>query len=183
MISKQWPQVQWPYSATEQKQQQVGAPSNETKDKPVEGYDNPLGYFTVIKHVYNDPNLRISLFCKPGVKIVASCQINGSSLPNACLVGIEYIIPAKVYNSLHKEEKPNWFMIKKILATTVQGQFPELNAQHVNAVPQHLLGNYCKVILTWNPLDNLPTSSPRTEDLQKLFVVNQTSTNSSSTSK
>ena len=28
------------------------------------------GYFTVIKHVYNDPNLRVSLFCKPGVKIV-----------------------------------------------------------------------------------------------------------------
>jgi hypothetical protein len=42
MISQQWPQVQWPYSATEQKQQQVGAPSNETKNKPVEGYDNPL---------------------------------------------------------------------------------------------------------------------------------------------
>jgi hypothetical protein len=81
MISKQWPQVQWPYSAAEQKQQQVGAPSNETKNKPVEGYDNPLGYFTFIKHVYNDPNLRIGLFCKPGVKIVAACQINGSSLP------------------------------------------------------------------------------------------------------
>jgi hypothetical protein len=59
MISQQWPQVQWPYSATEQKQQQVGAPSNETN---------------------------------------------------------------------------------KILATTVQGQFPELNAQQANAVLQHLLG-------------------------------------------
>ena len=161
----------------------VGAPSNVTKNKPVEGYDNPQGYFTVIKHVYNDPNLKLSLFCKPGVKIVATCQIYDSSLPNARLVGIEYIITAKNYNSLPTEEKPNWFIINKALATTVQGQFPELNAQQTNAVLQHLLGNYGKVILTWNPLDNLPTSSPRTENLQNLFVVNQTSTNSSSTSK
>jgi hypothetical protein len=132
----------------------VGAPSNETKNKPVQGYDNPQGYFTVIKHVYNDPNLRLGLFCKPGVMIVATCQIYDSSFPNARLVGIEYIITAKDYNSLPSEEKPNWFVINKILATTVQGQFPELNAQQINVVLQHLLGNYGKVILTWNPLDN-----------------------------
>jgi Protein of unknown function (DUF1264) len=125
----------------------------------------------------------LACFCKPGVKIVATCQIYGSSLPNARLVGIEYIITAKVCNSLPKEEKPNWFIINKILATTVQGQFLELNAQQAKAALQHLLGNYCKVILTWNPLDNLLTSSPRTENLQNLFVVNQSSTNSSSTSK
>ena len=139
-----------------------------TKNKPVEGYDNPQGYFTVIKHVYNDPNLKLSLFCKPGVKIVATCQIYDSSLPTARLVGIEYIITAKNYNSLPTEEKPNWFIINKALATTVQGQFPELNAQQTNAVLQHLLGNYGKVILTWNPLDNLPTSSPRTESTKPI---------------
>ncbi|MGB6671112.1 MAG: DUF1264 domain-containing protein [Candidatus Nitrosopolaris sp.] len=161
----------------------VGAPSNATKNKPVEGYDNPQGYLTVIKHVYNDPNLRLSLFCKPGINIVATCQIYDSSLANARLVGIEYIITAKDYNSLPTEEKANWYIINKALATTVQGQFPELNAQQINAVLQHLLGNYGKVILTWNPLDSLPTSSPRTENLQNLFVVSQTSTNSSSTSK
>jgi hypothetical protein len=35
------------------------APSNTNKEKPVEGYDSPQGYFTAIKHVYNDPNLRL----------------------------------------------------------------------------------------------------------------------------
>ncbi len=40
-------------------------------------------------------------------------------------------------------------------------------------VLQHLLGNYGKIILTWNPLDNLPTAAPKTENLQNLFVVNQ----------
>jgi hypothetical protein len=76
-----------------------------------------------------------------------------------------------------------FFIIDNQLGTAVQGQFPELNAQQINAVLQHLLGNYGKVILTWNPLDSLPSSSPRTVNLQNLFVVNQTSTNSSSTSK
>jgi hypothetical protein len=161
----------------------VGAPSNVTKNKPVEGYDNPQGYLTVIKHVYNDPNLRLSLFCKLGVTIVATCQMYDSSSPNAHLVGIEYIITAKAYNSLPTEDKPNWYIIDKKLGTAVQGQFPELNAQQINAVLQHLIGNYGKLILTWNPLDNLPTSSPRTENLQNLFVLNHTSTNSSTTSK
>jgi hypothetical protein len=162
----------------------TSAPSNATKNKPVEGYDSSQGYFTVIKHVYNDPNLRVSLFCKPGVKIVATCQIYDSSSPNtARLIGIEYIITARDYSSLPAKDKLNWYIINKALATTTQGQFPELNAQQINAVLQHLLGNYGKVILTWNPLDNLPASSPRTENLQNLFVVNQNSTNSSSTSK
>jgi hypothetical protein len=76
-----------------------------------------------------------------------------------------------------------FFIIDNKLGTAVQGQFPELNAQQINAVLQNLLGNYGKVILAWNPLDSLPSSSPRTENLQNLFVVNQTSTNSSSTSK
>jgi hypothetical protein len=79
------------------------------------------GYLTVIKHVYNDPNLRLSLFCKPGVNIVATCQIYDSSLVNARLVGIEYIITAKDYNSLPTEEKANWYIIDKVLASTVQG--------------------------------------------------------------
>ena len=115
-------QVQWFYSAAEAEAgtaaPSVGAPSNATKNKPVEGYDNPQGYLTVIKHVYNDPNLRLSLFCKPGINIVATCQIYDSSLANARLVGIEYIITAKDYNSLPTEEKANWYIINKALATT-----------------------------------------------------------------
>ena len=71
-----------------------------------------------------NPNLRVSLFCKPGVKIVATCQIYDGSLPNAHLVGIEYIITANDYNSLPSEEKPTWYIIDKKLATTIEGQYP-----------------------------------------------------------
>ena len=135
-------------------------PSNATNSKPVAGYDNPQGYFTAIRHVYNDPNLRVNVFCKPGVKTIATCQIYDSSSSNADLIGIEYIITPKDYNSLPANEKPNWYIIDKALATTVQGQFPQLNTQQINIVLQHLLGNYGKIVLTWNPLDNLPITAP-----------------------
>ncbi len=157
--------------------QQVAKPLSSSPDtnkaKPVEGYDSPQGYFTAIKHVYNDPSLRVSVFCKPGVKIVATCQIYDSNSTNATLIGIEYIITAKDYNSLPGTEKANWYLINNALANTVQGQFPELSEQQVNVVLQHLLGNYGKTTLLWNPKDGLPTS-PRVENLQTLFVANRT---------
>jgi Protein of unknown function (DUF1264) len=158
----------------------AGIPSNVAKNMPVTGYDT---YNTAIKHVYNDPNLKVGTFCKPGVRIVATCQIYDGSSPTARLIGIEYIITAKDYNTLPTNEKPNWYVVNKALGTTVQARFPGLNTQQINAIVQHLAGNYGKMILTWNPLDNVPASEPRTENLQNLFVVNQTSTNSTSTTK
>lgn len=164
-----------PYIFTIPSEGQEGAtPSDTIKAKPIEGYDSPQGYFTAIKHVYNDPNLRVSVFCKPGVKILATCQIYDGNSTNATLIGIEYIITAKDYASLPETEKVNWYLINNALANTVQGQFPELSAQQVNVVLQHLLGNYGKTTLLWNPQDGLPTSPPRIENLQTLFVVNQT---------
>ena len=110
---------------------------------------------------------------KPDVKIVATCQIYDSSSPNtACLIGIEYIITARDYSSLPAKDKLNWHIINKALATKNRA-VSSPNAQQINMVLQHLLGNYGKIILTCNPLDNLPTSAPRTENLQHLFV-NQT---------
>jgi len=67
----------------------------------------------------------------------------------------------------------NWYPINEALSNTVQGQFPELSAQQINVVLQYLLGNYGKTILLWNPRDELPSSSPRIENLQTLFVANR----------
>lgn len=164
----------------------MGAPSNVTKNNPVEGYDSPQGYFTVIKHIYNDPNLRVSVFCKPSVKVLVTCQVYDMSLPNPRLIGVQYAITAKDYNSLPTQEKPNWYILDKNLLTQTQPRFPELTPQQINVALSHLLGNYAKLIITWNPLDNLPISADthlRTENLQNLFGVNSTSANSLSISK
>jgi hypothetical protein len=164
----------------------MGVPFNATNTKPVEGYDSPQGYFTVVKHIYNDPNLRVSVFCKPSVKVLVTCQVYDMSLSYPRLIGIQYAITPIEYNSLPPQEKPNWYILDKTLLTQTQPQFPELNAQQIHVVLPHLLGNYAKLIITWNPLDSLPVSANnhlRTENLQNLFVHNQIHTNSSSTSK
>lgn len=38
---------------------------------------------------------------------MATCQIYDSNSPNASLIGVEYIISTKDFNSLPCEEKPN----------------------------------------------------------------------------
>jgi len=164
----------------------VSATSNSIKNKPVEGYDSPQGYFTVIRHIYNDPNLRVSVFCKPSVKVLVTCQVYDMSLSYPRLIGIQYAITPGDYNSLPTQEKPNWYILDKTLLAQTHPQFPELNAQQINMVLPHLLGNYAKLIITWNPLDVLPISADnhlRTENLQNLFVANSSSTNGTLTNK
>ena len=58
----------------------------------------------------------LACFVNQALDIVTTCQIYDSSLANARLVGIEYIITAKDYNSLPTEEKANWYIIDKVLA-------------------------------------------------------------------
>ena len=108
------------------------------------------------------------------------------SLSYPRLIGIQYAITPKDYNSLPPQEKPNWYLLDKTLLAQTQPRFPELNPQQINVVLPHLLGNYAKLIITWNPLDNLPISANnhlRAENLQNLFVHNQTGTNSSSATR
>lgn len=63
-------------------------------------------------------------------------------LPSPRLIGVQYAITAKDYNSLPPEEKPNWYILDKNLLAQTQSRFPELNAQPVNAALPHLLDNY-----------------------------------------
>jgi len=73
---------------------------------------------------------------------------------------------------LTKEIAKLWYLLDQLL--------------EINVVLPHLLGNYAKLIITWNLLDNLPISANnhlRAENLQNLFVHNQTGTNSSSATR
>ena len=44
------------------------AKSNTTK--PVDGYNTPQGHLSAIRHVFDDPVLRVQHYCKPNDKIV-----------------------------------------------------------------------------------------------------------------
>src|SRR4051794_7690283 len=52
--------------------------------KPVDGYGGPpIGPSNAVRHVFDDPTLRVYHFCKPNDKIMMVCQLYDSSSPNA----------------------------------------------------------------------------------------------------
>ena len=139
-----------------------------TTAKPVDGYNTHL---SAVRHVFDDPSLRVQHYCKPNNKIAFVCQLYDSTSRNATLIGVEYIITADQYKSLPDREKPNWIDITHNRSVPM---FPELSAAQVKALFGKLMGTHGKVIITWNPRDKLPTFPPQVEQEQDAFMLNAT---------
>lgn len=147
--------------------------------KPVGGYGGPpTGQLTAVRHVFDDPTLRVYHFCKPNDKIMMVCQLYDSSSPNATLIGVEYMIDSKTYQALPDREKPNWHYHKEeFKPDRADPKFPLLSDQQQKEWLEKLSESYGKVILTWNPLDTLPVFPPQIQQVQHPFMVNQTVNN------
>lgn len=143
---------------------------------PVDGYGGPpTGPLTAVRHVFDDPTLRVYHFCKPNDKIMMICQLYDSSSPNATLIGVEYMIDSKTYQTIPDREKPNWHYHKEEFSPDrANPVFPLLNDQQQKEWLKKLSESYGKVILTWNPLDKLPVYPPQIQQVQHPFMVNQT---------
>lgn len=143
--------------------------------KPVDGYNKPDGHVNAIRHVFNDPGLRVEHFCKPDKKIVITCQLYDSTTQNGTLIGVEYIITADQYKTLPDREKPYWHHHKLEFATNIADpKFPELSTQEAGAQMKKLMDTYGKVIITWNPRDTLPVFPPQVILVDHPFMVNST---------
>jgi hypothetical protein len=70
---------------------------------------------TAVRHVFDDPTLRVWHFCKPNDKMMV-CQLYDSNSPNATLIGVEYMITADVYKNILDRDKPNWHSHKEEFA-------------------------------------------------------------------
>ncbi len=152
--------------------QQQNATSGE---KPVDGYNLPQGHITAIRHVFDDPSLRVHHYCKMSDKIFLVCQLYDSESQNATLIGMEYIITHEQYNSLPDREKPNWHYHKiEFAPNRADPKFPELNAQQTQSEMMKAMDTYGKVIITWNPNDNLPAFPPQEQQVEHPFMVNAT---------
>jgi len=147
--------------------------------KPVDGYGGPpTGPMTAVRHVFDDPTLRVYHFCKPNDKIMMVCQLYDSSSPNATLIGVEYMIDSKTYQALPDREKPNWHYHKEEFSPDkANPKFPLLNEQQQKDWMVKLSESYGKVILNWNPMDKLPVYPPQVQQVQHPFMVNQTVSN------
>lgn len=148
--------------------------------KPVDGYGGPpTGPLTAIRHVFDDPTLRVYHFCKPNDKIMMLCQLYDSCSPNATLIGVEYMIDSKTYQVLPDREKPNWHYHKEEFSPDrANPKFPLLNDQQQKEWLLKLSESYGRVILNWNPMDTLPIFPPEVQQVQHPFMVNQTVNNS-----
>jgi hypothetical protein len=56
----------------------------------------PSGPLTAVRHVFDDPSLRVWHFCKPNDKIMMVCQLYDSNSPNATLIGVESRVAAVI---------------------------------------------------------------------------------------
>jgi uncharacterized protein DUF1264 len=145
--------------------------------KPVDGYSSPQGHLTAIRHVFDDPSLRVQHYCKPSDKIVLVCQLYDSNKPNATMIGVEYIITQDQYNSLPDREKPYWHAHRVQFAPhRADPQMPDLTPEQAKAVMAKLAPTWGKVIITWNPHDKLPSFPPQVEIVDHPFMVNATIT-------
>ncbi len=164
-------------SITAQAQTNNSTTTNSTK--PVDGYGGPpTGPLTAVKHIFDDPTLRVYHFCKPNDKIMMVCQLYDSNSPNATLMGLEYMIDSITYKALPDREKPNWHYHKEEFSPDRANPiFPQLNEHQQKDWLKKLEESYGKVIITWNSMDTLPVFPPQIIQVQHPFMVNQTVNN------
>ena len=135
----------------------------------------PSGPLTAVRHVFDDPTLRVWHFCKPNDKIMMVCQLYDSNSPNATLIGVEYVITADAYKNPPDREKPNWHYHKiEFASNRADPKFPQLSEQQQNATLKKMAESYGKVIITWNPNDKAPVFPPQVEQVQHPFMINTT---------
>jgi hypothetical protein len=135
----------------------------------------PSGPLTAVRHVFDDPTLRVWHFCKPNDKIMMICQLYDSNSPNATLIGVEYMITADAYKNIPDRDKPNWHYHKEEFAPNrADPKLPMLSEQQQNATFKKLAESYGKVIITWNPNDKAPIFPPQVIQVQHPFMINTT---------
>ena len=143
--------------------------------KPIDGYNLPQGHVTAIRHVFDDPSLRVHHYCKIDEKIFLVCQLYDSNDKNATLIGVEYIITGEQYTTLPDREKPNWHYHKiEFASNRADPKFSELSPEQAKAEMQKAMDTYGKIIITWNPNDLLPAFPPQEQQVEHPFMVNST---------
>jgi hypothetical protein len=166
--------------AIAQQQGMTNATSSSAAAKPVDGYNLPQGHLNAVRHVFDDPSLRIEHFCKPSDKIMMVCQLYDSNSANATLIGIEYTITQQQYDSLPDREKPYWHAHREEFSPNrADPMLPELTPEQAQAEMAKMLPTWGKVIITWMPGDDMPSFPPQVQLVDHPFMVNATVTSSS----
>jgi len=101
-------------------------------------------------------------YCSPQPQDVLQCVIYDSNKPGARLIGIEYIVSAKIFETLSPEEKKLWhshnYEVKSGVLTA-----PEMSDPAEKDLLKALIGTYGKTWHTWqvDRGDKLPLGIPQ----------------------
>lgn len=164
-------------------QQQQGMTNATAAAKPVDGYNLPQGHLNAVRHIFDDPSLRVEHFCKPHDRVMMVCQLYDSNSVNATLIGIEYIITQEQYDSLPNREKPYWHAHREELRPErADPMMPELSPEQAQAEMTKMLPTWGKVIITWIPSDDLPSFPPQVQLVDHPFMMNATVSSGNNTS-
>ena len=135
------------------------------------------GPLTAVRHVFDDPTLRVFHYCTPHHKIMAVCTLFDTNQKNATLIGIEYMLTPEDYKKLPEREKPYWhYHVTEFAPNRADPHFPMLSAEDEKKVLKMIEDSYGKVILTWDPNDELPAFPPQVPIVQHPDMVNKSST-------
>jgi hypothetical protein len=167
--------------AIAQQQGMMNATSSSVAAKPVDGYNLPQGHLNAVRHVFEDPSLRVEHFCKPHDRVMMVCQLYDSNSVNATLIGIEYMITQEQYDSLPDREKPYWHAHREEFSPNrADPMMPELSPEQAQAEMAKMLPTWGKVIITWMPTDDMPSFPPQVQLVDHPFMVNATVSSSGS---
>jgi hypothetical protein len=145
---------------------------------PVNGFLNPSGLALAQKHAYDDPNLIVYHCCSfSNPKVIKTCLVFDSNSPNATLIGVDFLIPAKDYASLPAREKPHWLHDTIQSAQNEHLVYPNLTPQQKQQLFNKIGDTYSKTIIFWDPKDKLPSYPPQIV-LESMVNENLTSTSS-----
>jgi hypothetical protein len=149
-----------PHFTTAFAQTNTNTSPNATSISPITSFADPAGYAIGKKHVYDAPLLDVHFYCSgDSGGIMATCLIFNGNKTGSALIGVEYIISAEQYASLPEREKPNWSPISEEEESEIR--YPNLTPQQLQQVLEQFKDSYVKLILTWNPNDNLPQYPPQ----------------------
>jgi hypothetical protein len=152
-------------------------PQNTTSSSNATDMVIKAGPLTAVRHVFDDPTLRVFHYCTPHHNIMAVCSLFDTDQKNATLIGIEYMLTPQDYMKLPEREKPYWhYHVTEFAPNRADPHFPMLSAEDEKKVLKMIADSYGKVILTWNPNDKLPAFPPQEIIVQHPDMVNKSST-------
>lgn len=100
-----------------------------------------------------NPNEIAHHYCKPVTGGTIECQLYDSDAPNARLIGIETIVPAKVWATFPPSEQALWHYHKVELAK-IHVTLPGLTPEQQKKVVAMVTPTYGKVFVIWDPRAN-----------------------------